>query len=166
MHQITVFAVPGTLVLLQLFAGAELFPDAEHPGEDALRRDFQVGGQERAPVEIVRRSALKAENVIDGGDHEVEVLLPVDEARRLFPLALLAVPRIYEVSKGLEGSLGILGPVPFWASFASYIKHPEQGCGLVCIGEIRIIEHDEDLEDHAEVRADRVFTAGDGDGSG
>ena len=110
--------------------------------------------------------AIKTKDVIDWGDHEVEILGPIYERRLFFPLGLLAVPRINEVSEGLEGSLGILGPVPFWASFASYIKHPEQGCGLVCIGEIRIIEHDEDLEDHAEVRADRVFTAGDGDGSG
>ena len=152
--------------ILQLFAGAELFADAEDTGKDALRRNFHIGGEEGMPVEIVRRPALEAEDVIDRGDHEVEVLGPIYKGRLFFPLSLLAVPRIYEVSKGLEGSLGILGPVPFWASFASYIKHPEQGCGLVCIGEIRVVEHDEDLEDHAEVRADRVFTAGDGDGSG
>ena len=166
MHEVAIFVVPGTLVLLELFAGAEFLTNAEHAGEDALRRDFQVSSQEGMPVEIIHGSALKAENVVDRGNHKVEVLGPIYERRVFFPLGLLAVPRIYEVSKGLEGSLGILGPVPFWASFASYIKHPEQGCGLVCIGEIRIIEHDEDLEDHAEVRADRVFTAGDGDGSG
>lgn len=166
MHEVAIFVVPGTLVLLELFAGAKFLTNAEHAGEDALRRDFQVSGQEGMPVKEVHGSALKAENVVDRGDHQVKVLGPIYERRLFYPLGLLAATWIYKVGKGLEGCFGILGPVPFWASFASYIKHPEQGCGLVCIGEIRIIEHDEDLEDHAEVRADRVFTAGDGDGSG
>ena len=165
MHEVAVFVVPGTFVLLELFAGAELFADAEHAGKDALRRDFQIGGQEGTPVEIVRRPALEAEDMIDGCNHKVEVLGPIYEtAGRLF--ALVTMTRINEVSEGPESGFCVRRSVPFWASFASYIKHPEQGCGLVCIGEIRIIEHDEDLEDHAEVRADRVFTAGDGDGSG
>ena len=166
MHEVAVFVVPGTFVLLELFAGAELFADAEHTGEDALRRDLQIGREEGPPVEVFRSSAFKTEDVIDRGNHKVKVLGPIYEGRLFFPLALLTVPRIYEVSKGLEGGFCVRRSVPFWASFASYIKHSEQGCGLVCIGEIRIIEHDEDLEDHAEVRADRVFTAGDGDGSG
>ena len=165
MHEVAIFVVPGTLVLLELFAGAEFLTNAEHPGEDALRRDFQVSGQEGMPVEIVRGSALEAENVVDRGNHQVKVLGPIYEtAGRLF--ALVPMTRINEVSEGPESGFCVRRSVPFWASFASYIKHPEQGCGLVCIGEIRIIEHDEDLEDHAEVRADRVFTAGDGDGSG
>ena len=165
MHEVAIFVVPGTLVLLELFAGAEFLTNAEHPGEDALRRDFQVSGQEGMPVEIVHGSALEAENVVDRGNHQVKVLGPIYEtAGRLF--ALVPMTRINEVSEGPEGGFCVRRSVPFWASFASYIKHPEQGCGLVCIGEIRIIEHDEDLEDHAEVRADRVFTAGDGDGSG
>ena len=165
MNQVAVFVVPGTFILFQLLAGAELFPDAEDTGEDALRRDFQVSSQEGMPVKEVHGSALKAENVVDRGDHQVKVLGPIYEtAGRLF--ALVTMTRINEVSEGLEGGFCVRRSVPFWASFASYIKHPEQGCGLVCIGEIRIIEHDEDLEDHAEVRADRVFTAGDGDGSG
>ena len=165
MHKVAIFVVPGTLVLLELFAGAEFLTNAEHPGEDALRRDSQVSGQEGMPVEIVRGSALKAENVVDRGNHQVKVLGPIYEtAGRLF--ALVTMTRINEVSEGLEGGFCVRRSVPFWASFASYIKHPEQGFRLVRVGEIRIIEHDEDLEDHAEVRADRVFTAGDGDGSG
>ena len=116
-------------------------------------------------MEVFRSSAFKTEDVIDRGNHKVKVLGPIYEtAGRLF--ALVTMTRINEVSEGLEGGFCVRRSVPFWASFASYIKHSEQGCGLVCIGEIRIIEHDEDLEDHAEVRADRVFTAGDGDGSG
>ena len=165
MHEVAIFVVPGTLVLLELFAGAKFLTNAEHAGEDALRRDFQVSGQEGMPVKEVHGSALKAENVVDRGDHQVKVLGPIYEtAGRLF--ALVTMTRINEVSEGPESGFCVRRSVPFWASFASYIKHPEQGCGLVCIGEIRIIEHDEDLEDHAEVRADRVFTAGDGDGSG
>ena len=57
-------------------------------------------------------------------------------------------------------------PVPFWASFASYIKHSEQGFRLIRVGEIRVIEHHEDLENRAEVGANGVFDAGDGDGGG
>ena len=48
MHEVAVFVVPGTFVLLELFAGAELFADAEDAGEDAVGRfskmmDFRVG---------------------------------------------------------------------------------------------------------------------------
>ena len=165
MNQVAVFVVPGTFILFQLLAGAELFPDAEDTGEDTFGRDLQIGREEGPPVELFRSSAFKTEDVIDRGNHKVKVLGPIYEtAGRLF--ALVTMTRINEVSEGLEGGFCVRRSVPFWASFASYIKHSEQGCGLVCIGEIRIIEHDEDLEDHAEVRADRVFTAGDGDGSG
>ena len=78
MNQVTVFVVPGTFVLLQLLAGAELLADAEHTGEDALRWDLQIGGEESAPVEIFRSTALKAENMVDRGNHQVKVLLPVN----------------------------------------------------------------------------------------
>ena len=158
MHQVPVFAVPAALILLQLFAGAELFPDAEHTGEDALRRDFQIGSQEGMPVEIVRRSALEAENVINGGDHEIEVLLPVDERRLFFPLLLLAAARVHKIDEGLERGFGI--------RWAFDVEHPEQGFGLIRVGEIRVVEHHEDLEDRAEVGANRVFFAGDDDGCG
>ena len=88
MNQVAVLVVPTTLVLLQLLAGAELFPDAEHAGKDALRRDLQIGGEEGAPVKVFHRSALEAENMVDRGNHQVEVLRPIDEAAgRLFALA-------------------------------------------------------------------------------
>ena len=88
MHEVAVFVVPGTFVLLELFAGAELFADAEHTGEDALRRDLQIGREEGPPVEVLRCTALKTEDVIDRGDHQVKVLLPVNETGgRLFALA-------------------------------------------------------------------------------
>ena len=90
MNQVAVFAVPLFLVLFELFAGSELFPDTEYTGEDALRRDLHVGSQEGVPVEIVRRPALETEDMVDGRGHQVEVLLPVDERRLFFPLLLLA----------------------------------------------------------------------------
>ena len=55
-------------------------------------------------------------------------------------------------------------PVPFWASFASYIKHSEQGFRLIRVGEIRVIQHHKDLKDGTEVSTDGVFSAGDGHG--
>ena len=79
MDQVTVFVVPAAFVLLQLLAGAELLADTEHAGEDTLRRDLQIGGEEGPPVEVIYRPALKAEDVIDRSDHQVEVLLPVKE---------------------------------------------------------------------------------------
>ena len=163
MHEVAVFAVPAALIFLQLFAGAELFPDAKDTGKDALRRDLKIGGQKGMPVEIICRAAFKAENVIDGRNHEIKVLGPIYEtAGRLF--ALVPMTRINEVSEGPESGFCVRRSVPFWASFASYIKHPEQGCGLVCIGEIRIIKHHEDLKDGTKIGAYGVFDAGDGDG--
>ena len=47
-----------------------------------------------------------------------------------------------------------------------HIEHPEEGFGLVRVGDFQVIEHHEDLEDHAEVGADGIIDAGDGDGSG
>ena len=157
MHEVAVFVVPGTFVLLELFAGAELFADAEHAGKDALRRDFQIGGQEGTPVEIVRRPALEAEDMIDGCNHKVEVLGPINEAGAVRGRCLRGLSWIHEVGEGLEGCRRILGSVPFWASFASYIKHPEQGFRFVGVGEIRVIEHHKDLKDGAEVGADLVL---------
>ena len=157
MNQVAVFVVPSTFIFLELFSGAEFLADAEGTGKDALGRYFQIGGKEGPPVEIFRCTALEAEDVVDRGNHQVEVLLPVYEtAGRLFALAAMA--RVHEVSEGLEGGLGIRRLV--------YIKHPEQGFGLVRIRQIRIIQHDKDFEDHAEVRAGGIFGAGDGDGSG
>ena len=157
MHEVAVFVVPGTFVLLELFAGAEFLTNAEHAGEDTLGRYFQIGGKEGPPVERFRCPALEAENVIDRSNHQIEVLLPINQAAgRLFALASMA--RVHEVSKGLESSIGI------WRSV--YIKHSDQGLALVRVREIRIIEHDEDLEDHAEIGADGIFSAGDSDESG
>ena len=158
MHEVAVFVVPGTFVLLELFAGAELFADAEHTGKDALRRDLQIGGQEGSPVKIVRCPALEAENVIDRRDHEVEVLGPIDQAGAVRGRRFGSLSRIHKVRKGLEGCRRILGSV--------YIKRPKQGFRLVRVGEIRVIEHDEDLEDGAEVGADGVFDSVDRDGGG
>ena len=41
MNQVAVFVVPGTLILLELFAGTELFADAEDAGEDAVGRNLE-----------------------------------------------------------------------------------------------------------------------------
>ena len=38
-------------------------------------------------------------------------------------------------------------------------KHSEQGFGFVRFGKVRIVEHDEDLEDDTVIGADRVFDA-------
>ena len=106
MHEVAVFVVPGTFVLLELFAGAELFADAEHTGKDTLRRDLQIGREEGPPVEVIRCTALEAEDVVDRGNHQVEILRPVYETTgRLFALA--AVTWIYEIGEGLESSIGI-----------------------------------------------------------
>ena len=150
MHQITVAVVPAAFVLLELFAGAELLTDAEHTGEDALRRDLQIGGEEGAPVEVWQAAALGVEDVVDRGDHQVEVLGPRDEAG----MGLLLIPAtawISEADKRGYRCLGIRGTLN--------VKHPEQGFGLIRVGEIRIVEHDENLKDRAEVGADRVFDA-------
>ncbi len=157
MNQVAVLVVPTALVLLQLLAGAELLPNAEHAGEDALRRDLQIGGEEGAPVKVFHRPALEAENMVDRGNHQVEILRPVNQAAgRLFALA--AMTGIHEVSEGLESS--------FWIWRALGIKHTEQRFRLVRVREIRIIEHNKDLEDHAEISSDKIFSAGDGDESG
>ena len=90
--------------------------------------------------------------MVDRGNHQVEVLLPIDEAAgRLFALA--AMSRVHEVSEGLESKFSFRRSV--------YIKYPEQSFGLVCVRKIRIIEHDEDLEDHTEIGADGKSKAAD-----
>ena len=154
MNQVTVFVVPGTLIFLELFSGTEFLADAENTGEDAIRRDLQIGGEKGTPVEIFHCTALEAEDVVDWGNHQIEILGPINEAAgRLFALA--AMTGINKVSEGLESKFSYRRSV--------YIKHAEQGLGLVRVGEIRIIEHDENLEDHAEVGANWVIRAGDGD---
>ena len=60
-----------------------------------------------------------------GGNHEVEVPLPVDERRLGFLLGLLAMSRGHEISKRLEGDFGLGRAFPLRTSFASYIKHSE-----------------------------------------
>ncbi len=157
MNQVTVFVVPAALVLLQLLAGAELLADTEHAGEDTFGWDLQIGGEKGSPVEVIRCTALETENMVDRGDHQVKVLLPVNETGGRL-LALAAVTWVHEVGEGLEGGLCVRR--------ALGIEHSKQGFGLVHIGEVRIVEHDEDLEDHAEIGADGIFSAGDGDGSG
>ena len=105
-HQVTVLVVPAALVLLQLLAGAELLPNAEHAGKDTLRWDLQICGEKGPPMEVFRRAALKTENMVDRGDHQVKVLLPINQAsRRLFALA--SMTWIYEIGEGLESSIGI-----------------------------------------------------------
>ena len=76
MHEVAIAVVPLFLIFLELFAGAELFTDAEHTGKDALGRDLQIGGEEGAPVEVRQAAALGVEDVVDRGDHEVEILGP------------------------------------------------------------------------------------------
>ena len=150
MHEVAIAVVPAAFVLLELFAGAELFADTKHTGEDALRRDLQIGGEEGAPVEVRQAAALGVEDVIDRGDHEVEVLRPRDEAG----MGLLLIPAtawISEADKRGYRCLGIRGTLN--------VKHPEQGFSFVAVGEVRVIEHDEDLEDDAVIGADRVFDA-------
>ena len=157
MHEVAVLVVPAALVLLQLLAGAELLTDAEHAGKDTLRWDLQIGGEEGPPVEGICRAALKAEDVVDRGDHQVEVLGPVNQAAGRL-LGLASMTRFYKVGEGLESS--------FWIWRALGIKHTEQSFRLVRVREIRIIEHNKDLEDHAEIGADGIFSAGDSDESG
>ena len=50
MHQIVIFAVPAALVLLELFAGAEPFADADYTGKNALWRDLQIGSLRESPL--------------------------------------------------------------------------------------------------------------------
>ena len=47
MNQVAVFVIPAALVLLQLLTGAKLLTDTQHAGEDTLRRDLQIGREER-----------------------------------------------------------------------------------------------------------------------
>ena len=150
MHEVAIAVVPLFLIFLELFAGAELLTDAEHTGEDALRRDLQIGGEEGAPVEVRQAAALGVQDVIDRRDHQVEVLGPRDEAG----MGLLLIPAtawISEADKRGYRCLGIRG--------ALYVEHPDQGFGFVRIGEIRVIEHGEDLEDRAEVSTDLIRPA-------
>ena len=73
-----------------------------------------------------------------------------------FFVSLCTSPR---TSKGSKASSMSSGWFP--SGLASRrTKHSEQGFGFVAVGEIRVIEHDEDLEDHAVVGADRVALAG------
>ena len=150
MHQLSVLVVPSTLIFLELFSGAELLADAEHTGEDTLGRDLQIGREEGPPVEGICCPALEAEYVVDRGNHQIEILLPVNETPgRLFALAPMTW--IYEIGEGLESG--------FCVRWLVYIKHLEQGLGLIRVGEIRIFEHHEDLEDHAEIGAGKIFSA-------
>ena len=150
MHQIAVFLVPGTLVLLQFPAGAELFADAEYTGENALRRDLQIGGEESAPVEIRQAAALGVQDVIDRGNHEVEVLRPRDEAG-MWLLLIPATAWISEADKRGYRCLGI--------RWALYVEHPDEGFRFIRVGEVRVIEHDEDLEDDTVIGADLIRPA-------
>ena len=78
-YEVHITAVPLLFVFLELFAGAKLFADAEDAGEDAVGRDLEIGGEEGVPVEMVQGTDLAAEDVVDGRDHEVEVLGPIND---------------------------------------------------------------------------------------
>ena len=106
MNQVAVLVVPTALVLLQLLAGAKLLTDAEHTGEDTFGRDLQICGEEGPPMEILRCTTLKAEDVVDRGDHQIKVLLPINQAAGRL-LALAAMTGIHEVSERLESSFWI-----------------------------------------------------------
>ena len=67
---------------------------------------------------------------------------------------LLLIPAtawISEADKRGYRCLGIRG--------ALYVEHPDEGFGFIRVGEIRIIEHGEDLKDRAEVGADLIRPA-------
>ena len=71
-------------------------------------------------------------------------------------ISLCTSPR---TSKGSKASSMSSGWFP--SGLASRrTKHSEQGFGLVRVGEVRIVEHDEDLEDYTVIGADRVALAG------
>ena len=150
MHEVAIAVVPLFLIFLELPAGAELFTDAEHTGEDALRRDLQIGGEEGAPVEVRQAAALGVQDVIDRRDHQVEVLGPRDEAG----MGLLLIPATAWISEADKRGYRCLG-----IRWALYVEHPDHGFGLIRVGEIRIVEHDENLEDHTEVGADPIRPA-------
>ena len=68
-------------------------------------------------------------------------------------IALCTSPR---TSKGSKASSMSSGWFP--SGLASRrTKHSEQGFSFVRVGEVRVIEHDEDLEDDTVIGADRVF---------
>ena len=77
--QVHITSVPLLFCFIELFAGAELLADAEDAGEDAVGRDLEIGGEEGVPVEMVQGTDLAAEDVVDGCDHEIEVLGPVND---------------------------------------------------------------------------------------
>ena len=75
-------------------------------------------------------------------------------------ISLCTSPR---TSKGSKASSMSSGWFP--SGLASRrTKHSEQGFSFVRVGEIRIIEHGEDLVKHAKIRADGIGNTGDGDG--
>ena len=152
-NQISIFAVPLLFVFLQLPTGAELFPDAEYAGKDTVWRDLEIGGEEGMPVEMVQGTDLAAEDVVDGCDHEIEVLLPGDESGISGSQIFIFASWIDEATEGLDSS--------HWIWRLVYIKHPNEGLGFVAVGEVRVIKHDKDLEDDAVIGADRVALAGD-----
>ena len=104
MNQIAIAVIPLLLVLLELFAGTELFPDAEDAGEDAVRRDLEIGGEESVPVEMIQGTDLAAEDVVYGCDHEVEVLLPRDESDVAGSQVFIFASWIDEATEGLDSS--------------------------------------------------------------
>ena len=150
MHEVAIAVVPLFLIFLELFAGAELFPDAEDTGEDALRRDLQIGSEEGVPVEVRQAAALGVQDVVDRCDHQVEILGPRDEAG-MWLLLIPATAWISEADKRGYRCLGIRGTLN--------VKHPEESFGFVRVGEVRIVEHDEDLEDDTVIGADLIRPA-------
>ena len=149
--QVHITSIPLLFCFIELFALTELFADAEDAGEDAVWRDLKISGEEGVPVEMVQGTDLTAEDVVDGCDHEVEVLGPGDKSGAMFCRSFVYVSRVYKIGEGLESCRRILGLV--------YIKHPNEGLGFVAVGEVRIVEHDEDLEDDTVVCADGIAPA-------
>ena len=117
MNEISIFAVPLLLILLELFALTELFTDAEDAGEDTVGRDLEIGGEEGVPVEMVQGTDLAAEDVVDGCDHEVEILLPGDESGIAGSQIFIFASWIDEATEGLDSS--------HWIWRLVYIKHSE-----------------------------------------
>ena len=67
---------------------------------------------------------------------------------------LLLIPATAWISEADKRGYRCLG-----IRWALYVEHPDEGFGFIRVGEIRIIEHGEDLEDRAEVSTDLIRPA-------
>ena len=158
LHQIRVLPEEVPLPFLQLLPGAELLPDAEHLGEDAPGVHVHVGGKKGVPVEVRGAAAFHAQNVVHRTRDEGKVMLPADEAGAFSPPPGFCPSGLQKVQEGADCGVCVLrrGTV--------LIEHPEEGLGFVDVGEVRVLQHHEDLQNHPEVRPNVIFSAGNGDG--